>query len=242
MDEFEAQGAVNEASEDAIAEGPEAEADLNVVIAEEVPAAEVERVAAIARLREALLASEPAINPALVGGDSLEALEASFASAQAAVSRIREMLRAEMAAAIPAGNTDRRTSIPATRLEKIRCGPCRALDMVLAHERVHLLGWGSGRSRRGRLTAVVFRHRDTMAGHEADEDADSHEPRGKQRTEDDDVEGQVYHLLLAFHHAHMAAPAFVPEFLEAVFLRLLFDRAAWQNLHRTVVPSIVLRE
>lgn len=124
MDEFEAQGAVSEARQDAMEGAPEAEAeaDLNVVIAGEVPAAEVERVAAIARLREALLASEPAIDPALVEGDSLEALEASFASAQAAVSRIREMLRAEMAAAIPAGNTDRRTSIPATALEKIRAG------------------------------------------------------------------------------------------------------------------------
>ena len=53
------------------------------------------RRAAVARYREAVLASEPALPPELVAGDSLDEVDASVESARRAVARIRERLAAE---------------------------------------------------------------------------------------------------------------------------------------------------
>ena len=78
--------------------------------------------ATLARLREALLATEPAIDPALVSGESLEELDATFKAARAAVARIREAVRMEQAAAIGPGAPGRSSPGPATALDKIKAG------------------------------------------------------------------------------------------------------------------------
>lgn len=78
--------------------------------------------AALARLREALIASDPAIDPAMVAGDSLEEIEGSFAAARAMAERIREAVRREQATGIPAGSGGRAGALPATPFEKIRSG------------------------------------------------------------------------------------------------------------------------
>jgi hypothetical protein len=92
-------------------------------LTEEVPPAAEQ--AALGRLRELLLASDPAVDPALVAGDSAEALEASFVAAQAVVARVRESVRRELSAAIPVGAPGRTPAAPATPLEKIRAGLAR---------------------------------------------------------------------------------------------------------------------
>jgi hypothetical protein len=79
--------------------------------------------ATLDRLRQALLATDPAIDPEMVTGDTLEAVEASFAAARATIERIREALRQERAATtIPTGAPGRHTPSPKTALEKIRAG------------------------------------------------------------------------------------------------------------------------
>jgi hypothetical protein len=78
--------------------------------------------AALMRLREALLATEPTIDPELVRGDTLDELDASFKAARAAVARVREAIRMEQAAMIPAGAPGRAVPGPATALEKIKAG------------------------------------------------------------------------------------------------------------------------
>ncbi len=77
---------------------------------------------ALARLREALLASEPALDPGLVGGETLEQIESSFAAATAMAARLREALRREGAAQIPAGAGSRSPAGPRSPFEKIRAG------------------------------------------------------------------------------------------------------------------------
>lgn len=64
--------------------------------------AEAARASAVARLRAALLASEPAIPGELVAGDSAEELEESFMAARALVARVREAV-ALAAPVVPAG-------------------------------------------------------------------------------------------------------------------------------------------
>ena len=54
---------------------------------------------AVARYREAVLAAEPDLPPDLVGGETLEALEASVGSARETVARIRARLAASTPAA-----------------------------------------------------------------------------------------------------------------------------------------------
>ena len=65
------------------------------------------RHAAVARYREALLAGEPALPSDLVGGESLEEVDASVEAARRAVAQIRERLalesEAEAARGFPAG-------------------------------------------------------------------------------------------------------------------------------------------
>ena len=78
--------------------------------------------ATLDRLRQALLATEPAIDPEMVTGDTLEEVEANFAAALATVARIREALRQERATPIPTGAPGRLAPAPRTALEKIRAG------------------------------------------------------------------------------------------------------------------------
>lgn len=74
------------------------------------------------RLRLALLASDPAIDPALVTGTTAEEVEATFAAAQRTVATIREAIRREQQARIPAGAPGRATVGPRTAYDKIRAG------------------------------------------------------------------------------------------------------------------------
>lgn len=74
------------------------------------------------RLREALLASEPALDRSMVTGDSLEELEASFAAARATLTQLREAVRREQAAAVPAGSGGRAAAEPKSAFAKIRDG------------------------------------------------------------------------------------------------------------------------
>jgi len=74
------------------------------------------------RLRAALLASEPSVSPGLVTGETLDELEASFAAALDLVARIRDSVRQEAPAAIPAGAPGRTRPEPRNALEKIRSG------------------------------------------------------------------------------------------------------------------------
>jgi len=78
--------------------------------------------AALGRLRQALLASDPAIEPELVTGETLEEVERSFAAAKAVADRIRENIRREQAAAVPAGGAARSARVPQSAIEKIRAG------------------------------------------------------------------------------------------------------------------------
>ena len=78
--------------------------------------------ATLDRLREALLAGEPAIDAAMVTGETLEEMEASFAAARSMLTRVRDAVRREHAAAIPAGAPGRTPLEPATPLDKIRSG------------------------------------------------------------------------------------------------------------------------
>ena len=49
--------------------------------------------ATLDRLREALLASEPSIDPAMVTGETLAEMEASFAAARTMLARVRARLK-----------------------------------------------------------------------------------------------------------------------------------------------------
>jgi len=80
--------------------------------------------ALLARLRDAILASDPALPPDLVHGATLEELEANAALARAAVRRIRAALAAE-APAVPAGAPGRAAPVAASPWEKIRAGIAR---------------------------------------------------------------------------------------------------------------------
>jgi hypothetical protein len=79
----------------------------------------------LARLRDALLASEPDIEPSLVAGNTLEELEGSFAAARELIQKVRNAVRQESAAAVPAGAPGRLTVIPESPFEKIRSGLSR---------------------------------------------------------------------------------------------------------------------
>ena len=80
--------------------------------------------ALLARLRDAILASDPALPPGLVHGATLEELEANTALARAAVTRIRAALAAE-APAVSAGAPGRAAPVAASPWEKIRAGIAR---------------------------------------------------------------------------------------------------------------------
>ncbi|MCC6959195.1 MAG: hypothetical protein IT301_05060 [Dehalococcoidia bacterium] len=97
---------------------PPAEETLEATLA---ASREAER-AAVERLRQALLASEPAIEPAMVTGSTLAEVEASFAIAQAQVARLRDIVTKETAGRIPPGAPGRARSTARSPFEKIREG------------------------------------------------------------------------------------------------------------------------
>jgi len=78
--------------------------------------------AALERLKAALLASEPALDPAMVQGDTVEAVEQSFADATKLLRRVRDEVRRELAVQVPAGAPGRSGFRPRTPFDKIRHG------------------------------------------------------------------------------------------------------------------------
>ncbi len=74
------------------------------------------------RVRTALLASEPAVLPELVTGETLEEVEASFAAALAMVHRVREAVTREQPTPVPAGAPGRAPAQSRSPFEKIRSG------------------------------------------------------------------------------------------------------------------------
>jgi len=92
---------------------------------EELAASQEAGRAAVERLKAALIATNPAIDPSLLAGETVDEVEASFAAATALVERVREQLRRESAAAIPAGAPARGHATPRTAIEKIREGLAR---------------------------------------------------------------------------------------------------------------------
>lgn len=72
------------------------------------------------RLRQAYLEAEPALDAALLSGQTLEELEASHAAAIALVARVRGSAPAPLS--VPAGAPSRVVAAPSTAFEKIRSG------------------------------------------------------------------------------------------------------------------------
>ena len=75
--------------------------------------------------REARLAETDAVSGSLLAGEPVDAVEASFAAAAALVERVREQVRRESAASVPAGAPPRAAATPRTAIEKIREGLSR---------------------------------------------------------------------------------------------------------------------
>ena len=103
------------------ADGAGIESELEAMRAELQGARGAER-AAIARLREALLQTEPALEATMLAGETLGEVEANFASATAMLARLRERAALEALARVPAGAPGRGTAIPRSAFEKIRDG------------------------------------------------------------------------------------------------------------------------
>jgi hypothetical protein len=89
---------------------------------EELEASRANERTAVERLRAALMASEPALEAAMVTGETVEEVEASFAAATALLAKLRERAAAETASRVPAGAPGRLASRPKTAFEKIRDG------------------------------------------------------------------------------------------------------------------------
>lgn len=108
-------------------DGPEFARPVEALAAREAElAAERGRfAAAITRLKAALAVSEPGLDPALIAGDTVEDVEASFAAAREVLRRLRDDVRREAAAAVPAGGTGRVPVPRMTPFEKIRAGIVR---------------------------------------------------------------------------------------------------------------------
>ena len=112
--------------EQARAERNEAGMRFNAFEAEHealIAANEDARRALAGRLRESFLATDAALDPAMVQGETLEELEASFASAQALVAKVREIVVREQertrpaAPIVPAGAPGRTRTSPTSALE-----------------------------------------------------------------------------------------------------------------------------
>ena len=80
---------------------------------------------AVQRLREALLAREPALDASMVTGATVEEVEASFAAATAVLAKLRDTVTRETAHRVPAGAPGRARFVPRTAFEKIREGLSR---------------------------------------------------------------------------------------------------------------------
>jgi hypothetical protein len=80
---------------------------------------------AVRHLREALLAREPALDPSMVTGGTVEEVEASFAAAAGVLAKLRETVARETAHRVPAGAPGRARFVPRTAFEKIREGLSR---------------------------------------------------------------------------------------------------------------------
>ena len=94
----------------------------NAALRAEVAARAAREAAALEQFRTALLATEPAMDPGLVTGDSFEAIHASFAAARSSLAKVRQALREEAAARISAGSPARPSERSRSPLEKIREG------------------------------------------------------------------------------------------------------------------------
>lgn len=81
--------------------------------------------AVLDRLRAAYIAAEPALQAAMLRGETLEELEASHASAMATLAAVRAAVAREAAIAPAGGAPGRATAGPATAFEKIRDGLAR---------------------------------------------------------------------------------------------------------------------
>lgn len=92
---------------------------------EELEASRSAERVAVERLRQALLASEPALDPSMVSGSTTDEVEASFAAAQAVLNKLREVVAKETAGKVPAGAPGRTRFIARTPFEKIREGLAR---------------------------------------------------------------------------------------------------------------------
>lgn len=81
-----------------------------------------DEAAVLARLREALISSEPLVAPELVKAGSAAELEETFAKARAAGLRARDLTLARQTPRISSGAPGRATPAPASPFEKIRAG------------------------------------------------------------------------------------------------------------------------
>lgn len=95
------------------------EADL---LRQELEASRANEREAVARLRAALLAGEPALDPEMLGGETLADVEANYRRALAVLTKLREQVAKETAGRIPAGAPGRAKHTPRTPFEKIRAG------------------------------------------------------------------------------------------------------------------------
>jgi len=80
---------------------------------------------ALERLRDAMTTIEPALTREMLGGDTVEELEASFTAAVDTLARLRERVRREQMLPVGAGAPGRTGAGPVTALEKIREGLAR---------------------------------------------------------------------------------------------------------------------
>lgn len=88
----------------------------------ELEAARTNERLAVDRLRAALLAGEPTLEPGMVTGETVAEVEASFAAASALLARLREQAALEAATRVPAGAPGRLAPRPRSAFEKIREG------------------------------------------------------------------------------------------------------------------------
>lgn len=100
-------------------EGEDTEVDS---LRRELEASRENERAAVARLRSALLAGEPALDESMLGGDTLAEVEANYRAALAVLTKLREHVAKETAGRIPPGAPGRARNAPGTPFEKIRAG------------------------------------------------------------------------------------------------------------------------
>lgn len=112
MDSIEQEESTGEGSEDS----------AEVLLQQELEASRTTERAAVERLRQALLSTEPALDPSMVHGSTADEVEASFAAAQGVLNKLREVVAKETAGKVPAGAPGRSRFHARTPFEKIREG------------------------------------------------------------------------------------------------------------------------